>query len=304
MEDPHAPSPEFSRFLEWQTRTALRRDRRFSESSSPSGALQRMTRVAALVLVSLFVGAGAVVAAERIQESRALDVLLAQNQLRLELAQRRVEAARKVEETTRVRVSQGIAPQASVRRVTLRVAELEREATRLQLDRDELAAAQREVDRRISAPLVRGRDFVHERLRVDADYRARMLEIHEKDEASLKIQYQSGMIPRGELRQAQRVAAASRAESARLTERMALRAEFVAGQIDGVTCERRDRIAAAEHRGRVLDAEAEHLRTSLEEARVFEANGLASGLVAPLELELEALEVEQGLVELELELLR
>ncbi|MEM1452120.1 MAG: hypothetical protein AAF957_13300 [Planctomycetota bacterium] len=300
----HEPSPEFTRFLEWQTRTTLRRGDRFADDRPASSRLPRLARIAALVLASLFAGAGAVVAAERIQESRELEVLLEQNRVRGELAARRVAAAKELEAAARRAYEMGSQSITSTFGATLRVAELEREAAHLELDRAELVGARREVDLRLSAPLVGTRDLVSEHLRVDAAYHARVLEVRETDEAFATAAYESGVVPRAELRRATRLADAVRLDVRRTEERLALRADFAVGRIEALDCERRDLVGGAEHRKRALESSAKHLRESLEEARIIESQGMGTGLVQPLEMELDLVEVESDLVELELELLR
>ncbi|MEM9383362.1 MAG: hypothetical protein AAGB93_25695, partial [Planctomycetota bacterium] len=287
MQDLHEPSPEFTRFLEWQTRTTLRRDERFDEERAAGSRLPRLARMAALVLASLIAGAGAVVAAERVQESRELEVLLEQNRVRLELAERRVAAAKELESAAKSAVEMGRRSVTSTFGATLRVAAMERDAARLALDRAELVGARREVDPRLSAPLVGTRDLASERLRVDAEYQARVLEVRETDEQYARARFESGVSPRADLRRATRDAEAARLDAARTAERLALRADFLLDRIDGIACERLDLVGGAEHRRRALEARAKHLREALEEARQIEANGMGAGLVGPLELELD-----------------
>ena len=80
----HEPDSQFVEHLEWQIRSSLRRRDRFA-LPVPSGAL-RVARTAALVLLSLMGGAGAVVAAERIQDSRERELLLAQTSIEVDMA--------------------------------------------------------------------------------------------------------------------------------------------------------------------------------------------------------------------------
>ena len=307
--DPHEPSPDFHRFLEWQTRTTLRRGERFGGHAHPRGprwssGLPRVARLAALVLVSLFAGAGAVVAAERLQDSRVLAVLLEDNRLRLELAERRVQSAREAEASARLRVEQGLAPGVSVLGFQLRLAQSERDLTLQVTDREELAAAGRTVDERLSAPLVHGRDFVRERLETHLTFHERALELFRKEAAIRKAQVESGNLPASVLFEVEDEAAALRSELERTVERLALRGDFVAGRVEAEACERRDRIAGAEHRLRHLDVRQAALERDLEHQRVLQANGLSSGEVGPLELARDELRVERELVLLELELLR
>ena len=88
MNHDHHPDPEFVSNLEWQVRTALRRERRFSEPVHfrSGGRMQ----IAALVLVSALLGAGGVVVKDEVQGARQKELLLAQvtADVRLAAAQR------------------------------------------------------------------------------------------------------------------------------------------------------------------------------------------------------------------------
>ena len=56
MRTDHEPDPDFTRFLEWQTRTEVRRRARFAVPPRSLPHLPRWARVAALVCLSLFAG--------------------------------------------------------------------------------------------------------------------------------------------------------------------------------------------------------------------------------------------------------
>ena len=71
----HEPTPEFTRFLEWQVTSAVRRQTRFAEP--PRRASVKYLGIAALVVVSILVGAGGVTAAGRIQANEQTRTLLA-----------------------------------------------------------------------------------------------------------------------------------------------------------------------------------------------------------------------------------
>lgn len=304
MNDLHEPSPEFLSHLEWQTRTELRRRERFAPVPLRMPRLMRVARSAALVLVSLTVGASAVLAVGRLQDSRELGIRLERNRVLVELAERRVESAQERLEMQRVRYEQGLSPLGGVGEAERRFAGSVVERDHLRLDREELNSARRAPDLRLSAPLVGPRDFVSEHLRLDKSHSARLVELFDADEQVAELRFAQGLISHGEAERASRETELAVAALERLDERLALRADFLLERLDAATCELRDLVTGAEHRRRVLTGEVESLARELLRAEALEAAGRAAGAAEPLRAELDALAVELQLIDLELELLR
>jgi len=304
MNDLHEPSPEFLNHLEWQTRTELRRRQRFAPVARRLPRLARLARSAALVLLSLSVGASAVLAVGRLQDSRELGVRLEGNRVLVELAERRVTAAQEQVEVQRLRYEEGLVSVASARDAEQRLAGMVLERDHLRLDREELNAARRVPDLRLSAPLVGPRDFVSEHLRLDRAHAASAAEHLEEDQELIQRRYEQGFASSTTVDQARRDAEVVHAEVERHDERLALRADFLLGRMDAESCERRDLVTAAGHRLSDLMAQVEFVQRELERAEALESAGVASGQSAPLRERLDVLDVELQLVELELELLR
>jgi len=312
MHDIHEPGPEFTRFMEWQTRTELRRRDRFESPSFTSrrstlqatGRVARVTRIAALVLVSLFCGAGVVIAAERIQDSRQLEILLERNGLLLELTERRVAAAVDIQDRERLLHEQGMVSETGMMRAGSRVVALERDRDHLRLDRAEMETSRRDVDDRLSAQPVGPRDFVSEHLRVDKASLGGVRELRARQEAIALAQYEAGMRVQSDLIEAAHATASAGEDIARIDERLALRADFLLGRIEAFECESRDLVGDAEFRRTRLAGEAARIATLLERAQQIEAAGRGSGDALRLRGERDAIEVELLLIDLELELLR
>lgn len=308
MNDIHEPSLEFTRHLEWQTRTELRRAQRFqasAEGPSSAGALARGMRIAALMLVSLLAGAGGVVAAERIEESRALEILLERNRVLTALAERRVESARASLEQREVMVKAGRAPSTASMEAKLRLGEALRERDLLAIDRVELTEAGRAVDLRISAPLVGPRDLVSERMRVERGHLGEIAEVRGTLAEIAESGYRAGIVPSTAMEEAKHAVALVTAEIARIDDRLALRSDHVLGRVEGAEAEQRDLIAEAESRGEVLRLRVERLSAALELVRrrvaVGDAPTTEEDRIAD---ELDTVQVELELNALELELLR
>ena len=306
MTNEHEPTSKYLEFLQWQLRTELRRGARFGEPAPRANRWAHGLRAAALIAVSLFAGAGVVIASEQVGDARRAERLLERNQIQLEVAERRVVAAD--EELARVKllVESGHASTSALAAATLERAERERDAAHLRLQRDEIRAAGTSASSAdaITAPKVGGRDFVAEHIR--ADLVVAKLEAstaaaaYERAEALAE----AGFVSSRELDQARGEKAAAELGVARIEQRLALRGRFVAGEVDVATCEREALVIDAEWRRALATNQVAVLEKELEWARQAEAAGFASRVVAPLETRLEAARAEVRLHELELEELR
>lgn len=304
MDDLHDPSPEFLRFLEWQTRSELRRRARFGPHPARRPRGLRLVRTAALVAFSLCSGAGALYALERIQGSRELEVLVEGNRLRGEFTERRVEAARERLAALEQRHREGFVALGEVRSAEAQLAELELAGRHLALDHEELLAAGRRPDRRPSAPPVGGRDFVREHLVLDRDLAQLRVERRQEDTQAATLRHEAGATSWSDPARARLGELLARAELERLDRQLALRAEFRAGLLDAATCERRAMALDVEHQRTELEARADLTRRELERVEVLEEAGSLAGRSAPLREELERIELELRLTELQLESLR
>ena len=304
MDARHEPTAEFTRFVEWQTRTEVRRAARFSAETRRPRSVARWLRTAALVAASLFTGAGAVFAVERIQDSRALEIRVEQNALELQLAERRLELARSSLESERQLHEQGVISIEGVALAERRASALERERDQRRLESEELSLARRAVDRRLVAPLVGGRDFVAESLIIDRAFEARELELAQARLERVRLRVDQGIESSDALVDARTEANLVRVRLARIDQRLFLRGEFLAARIEARECEQRDRSEAIAVRLDGTFAEVQRVMQHLERAEMLEREGVAAGTVAPLQAELDRLDVERRLLELELELLR
>jgi len=268
----HEPESSFVENLEWQLRTALRREERFARPAS--GGVPRWVRTAALMLLCIVVGAGGVVGAERLQQSREKELLLARNSVQVETArqlldleQRRLERAEQLFETGRLGTR-------SMGEARVSADEALFELKRLELDGEEIEASGQAPDRGLTAPLVDGRDFVSEGLRLE---RQRVGVCQQQATAELELAEQlvaAGRANAAEVSKARQDHAALEESLRALDERLALRADFLLGRRDARTttllelrAEARHSLSLAERT--IESVRAEHQRlASLAEAGV------------------------------------
>lgn len=306
MTNDHEADPKFLQFLEWQLRSELRRKARFGEPAARSSKWPHRLRAAAMIAFSLIAGAGVVVASEQIGDARRAELLLQRNLVKLEVAERRVEAADTEVARVKVLVEQGFLPTAALTGSTRDRADLERGAQHLRLEREEILAAGQSVStaEAISAPMVGSRDFVADHLRVELVFAQVHLSAENVTMDRSRSLAEAQMISTAELDQATERMTSAELDVKRLESRLDLRTEFVTSGMSVESCERKAMIGDAEYRLAVTSKRVGTVERALERAKRLAAGGMASRVVAPLEVELDALQAEVRLAELELELLQ
>lgn len=222
------PDPDFARQLEWQVRTALRREQRFALPIERRAA--RMLRHAALVLVSVVLGAGGVLAAERYQELRERELLIARAELLIDVQRGRIERFAERVRRQQVLIERGLAPRHDGE-VRMREHELQHELRRQELDLEEIHAAGREPDRELDAPVIAGRDFVLERIALEAESLRVQRDIGEPELERRRVQVDAGLQSVEELQATQAWLAGLEARESELALRAELRRRHLAGQL-------------------------------------------------------------------------
>jgi hypothetical protein len=306
MNDRHDPDPAFLSHLERETRFALRRAREERTSGARDQLFGRL-RSAAIAVLSLGLGAGVVLAAQELEDRRWSEQRLARNEIKRELAEKKLEVARQQEELVAHRLDAGWMSHAAARDVARRMSVLKREALLLALEHEELLLGGRPPERleevTLVAPLVRSRDFVRERLQATREVLALREESLRADFAVLESRVRMGAVPTASLEPARvDVESASRALSA-LDQKLSLRADFVQGRLSATECERAAMVADAEANVAERLARVELARQALRVADHLHTRGYAPAPDTE-RIALAEAEAELALAELELSVLR
>jgi len=306
MNDRHDPDPAFLAHLERETRFALRRAREGASGAKRSQLLQRL-RSAALMVLSLGLGASVVVAAQQLEDSRWVEQRLARNRIMGELAEQKLAGARAHQELVAQRVAAGLQSDTAARDAARRKSGLARVARLLTLEREELELGGRPPegleDVPLTAALVRGRDFVSERLRASREALVERRSSLASDLARVDQMVQAGIAPTSELEQARAVIGSEDRALAALDRRLALRADFLLGRIGAAECERAALTLDAEAEVKELEADVALARRALERADKLHTVGVAPAPEAE-RLALAEVEAELALAQLALSVLR
>jgi hypothetical protein len=302
----HEPDPSFLSHLERETRFALRRAREDASSAKRVRLMQRL-RSAALVVLSLGLGAGVVVAAQQIEDSRWTEQRLARNKIKSELATQRLAGAREQLQRAEQLYAAGMFSSSEMREATRRVSGLAKDARLLTLEREELELGGRPPERlaeeTLTAALVRGRDFVSERLRVERDALVERRDSRQADAAQVELLVEGGVESTAASVRARAEVEREERALAKLDRRLGLRADFVLGRIGAAECERSALTLDAEAEVLELTARVALARGVLEHADKLHTFGVAPDPIAE-RLALAEAEAELALAELALRVLR
>lgn len=301
MLDRHEPDEQFVDKLEWQIAGEVRRRNRATTQAHP---MWRWARVAALVLISMSLGAAAVAATYQIEESWRRELLVAGLEVRIELARQRLTLAGQEVQRTERQVAAGALSEATLTRVRMDVANSRTHLQRMELDLEEVRISGREPRDDIAAPLVGGRDFVSERiqLQLEAMSRHRAAVIGEMRDAQRRAD--AGVTADTEVGMAQAQVRAIQAQRAELDGRLAYRQGFLDGDLTAVEAELYLLREEAESREEALRANLAPYVTGLDNIRARVAAGAETdSTLLQAQLQVAQMEAELRLAEQELEII-
>jgi hypothetical protein len=121
-----------------------------------------------LILVSVLFGAAGVWAADEVQEHRVREMLLAEVEGQLQIAGLQLEIVRENMAEVEDLYEQGLTTSEALQASRVQLREAESQYSLLVLDQEEIRITGREPRNAPSAPLVEGRDFVFQRLAIQA----------------------------------------------------------------------------------------------------------------------------------------
>jgi outer membrane protein TolC len=219
-ENPHIPSDEFRANLEWQVRTALRREARFA---TPVRRDRRRVSSVIVLLIGLTLGAGAAVASAQVRESRDRAALLTTMESEHRVAEMQLQLASQELALTRRRFAAGVVGRESLLQAESAVRAAEIKLNRIQLNIEEINATGAAPRDEISAPLVGNRDFVKERLHLDLVLAQQKLSVAEQAAAEAERRVQLGVVDRMAALQSKTELARARADLELLVHTVELR---------------------------------------------------------------------------------
>jgi hypothetical protein len=276
MPDKHEPDPRFIEKLEWQLSGELRRRNRSGASNRLS---VRVIKVAAIMLVSVGLGAGAVEASQQIQESWRAELLQARLAVQVEIAHQRVQMQRETAEQTQEEVESGVREPRELGYAKLQVAKAESDLEIMELQLEEIRESGREPLGELSSPVVNGRDFVRER--IEARIRVKLVDLNRLrvDAERATSLTEAGLTDESDLPGQGFAVAAAELDLERLETQLELRQAYLDAEISAVEAELQVLQVEVENRIVLLNRQREYFQHQLEGLQDLAKTGLVNASV-------------------------
>lgn len=289
MNQSHPPDPEFVSNLEWQIRTALRREQRFAQPIQSRSI--RTVKIATLVMLSVLFGAGGVVVKDEVQEARQQEILLAEVRGNIRVATMEMELIRTQFGEVQERFEGGLVQEDALLGARLALLRAENRLTRLRMDEEEIRVTGRAPQDRLSAPLVAGRDLVSRRLELELEMATEESKLARMQMSRIQDLYESGQVDEAQLVDALVPIQQAESHVETLEQRLELRRGVLDGTISGPAAERRIELIQVQGElkllNRVWESAAEHLQQVRErvDQGLLEESELRAAELRLLELE-------------------
>jgi outer membrane protein TolC len=288
----HVPSTEFRAMLEREVVRAFQRESRFA---NPPGAFVRgRLRVPLILLAGLMLGWGSALVKTQVQSVQERDRLIESATADRRLLEMRLKLAEDALDQARTRFQVGVTSREALIAAEGDVRQLRDAIARLDLDVAETTASSAPVRNELWAPLVGGRDFVLERLKMDLASRQQRLSVSERSFEEAQRAFRVGTGGAGAVASAQADLQIAQRNLALAARSLELRTRFFEERLTPETL-------ARELQRSELEAEAERTRALLRLAETRAAlakERMLTGTASELDFrraELEVLELGEAL---------
>lgn len=307
MRDRHEPNDEFVEKLEWQIGREVRRRNRAADAPrwttwSPAKAF---AAVAALMLVSMAIGGAVVAAAYQAQSNERRDQLTSNLEQRADLARKRLALVTEQMQAAEQRHSMGLANKTELIEGQIKVTEAEAQLKLIALQLDEIRLTGREPRVELSSPLVSGRDFVGQRLRIEMSVPETALDLERARMKDTQSRFEVGVASASEVELSKVRAFEVQTAVETVKAKIDLRQRFLSGAVDAALTELRVLEVEAERVRKTLTPKVELARKEVEQTEEKVAIGLAQRVeLAEAILKRSELEMSLNKTELDLALIR
>ena len=303
MQNTHEPSDEFVERLEWQVGREVRRRNRAADAPqwTPRLRMKAVVAVLSLMLLSMGIGAAVVAAAYEAQGNERRDQLAASFELRVQLARQRLALAKEQLLMAERRVSTGTASKLVLAEGGFEVAEAEAQLKSMELQLEEVRITGREPRSEISSPLVTGRDFVSQRLRIEMSVPETAVELERARLRETETRFQVGMADRIEVEVCRVRALEVELALEAFRRKVDIRQKFLTGGVDAVETELRVLESEAEQRKKTLAPKVELAQREMERVSARVRVGTAQS-VEVVETKLKQMQLQTELIKADLDL--
>ena len=303
MSDFTEPDGRFVERLGWQLSSEYRRLNRLNPSAGKIAVPRRVMAIA-LMVGTVMAGITAIYAADYFKDSWRKKIEIARVETEVKLKTAHLEFAREMASKAETRFSSGVIGEEEYQ---LRKGQAEKAALALDgslLNRDEVKASGELPRNELYAPVVGGRDFVGERLKLERKELELDLEALQRSLGRFEKLVEVGVAPKDQLDAHQADIADRMASLDKVQTRLALRKRFLTGEITAQKADIEDRITIAAGDLRQARSRVDSLKGQLERLQYRETLGLISNTeVQRLRYVLDAAQAELSLAAMEMDVL-
>jgi multidrug resistance efflux pump len=303
MNKSYEPDSQFVERLEWQLSSEFRRANRLKTSIGKIAVSRRMVAIATTIGI-LMTGVAVTKAADYIKESWQKKIEMARVETEVELKKFQLESIREMASSVKTRVADGLVREDEYQAIKIAVENAELDLKRSLSNLEEVKMSGEIPRNELYAPMVGGRDFVSERLKLEKmeiELEIYLLSRHLK---RFKQLAEAGMTQDHELVQLKAEIANKEANLDKIQKRFDLRARFLEGEATAREVELEGRLTAAENNFHQAQAKVDSLKEQLNRFQALEAKGAISHMeVKQMEFAMDAAQAELKLAILEMEVL-
>jgi multidrug resistance efflux pump len=301
----NTPQPDeiFVERLGWQLASEFRRMDRTKAAGKV--AVPRRLFATAVAVGALLTGVAATKAADVLKDSwrKKIELARAETQVRVKAA--RLESIRQMAVRTEDLASRGLVREDESWAMAVAAEKARLDLEKARLDLDEVKASGDPPNNELHAPLKDGRDFVSERLRLEAETVKADMEALAKRWNRLNGLFENGLVQPDDRDGLRADIDSRKGVISGILKRIELRGRYIAGDITARDLDVEDRLSAAESNLKQVRTKVEALTSQRDRLAALAAKGMVSSReVGPLRFALEAAQAEMKLALLEVEVLR
>jgi hypothetical protein len=300
--DPHAPRADFVAALEREVLRAYRAEAPATVIELPPRRRWReQWRVAAALIIGLAFGTGAQMASAQVQDARARGELERSLEVDRQMLLLRVQLSQQELDRVRSAHAAGAVSQQSLREATLGLRTMQSALARLELNMSEVQVTSAAPRDELWAPLVQGRDFVKQRLQLEAELAQQLLSIAESHHAEISRAVGLGAAAIGDLQSSQMDVAEAKRRFALVAAQLRVRDQVLSDKLTPAEATRRLQTEAMQ----LEIAHAQQAITIGNERLALARRQVAAGTLTDLDvkrIELDIMEQQLRLDRMKLEM--
>ncbi len=303
MNKNNEPRLDFISDLETNLTSQLRRHERFGATQSTTG-FKNVTKLALVFMLCIATGIAAAKTVDHIETSRRTGLLLIKFQTNIDLIEAQQRVVEELIKEVNYRVEAGISHSNETDSAVMQSDLLAEKLNRARLDLDEVKAAGRSPRDELFAPLQDGRDFVSERLQIEANITITIIDHLEAKVSRLNELVEAGLVHLSEKQHIDMQITHANKQLNDVNNRLSLREAFLSGVLTAKQISIQEMLHEAQKKAETSLRISQSTAANLQKLSEAHENGLASDLdLRQSEYQLMSAQAEHRLAKAELELL-